>query len=72
MTSGAVSGMIGAYLVLYPASRVLMLTPVPLDLQEVPAPLIMAFYFVLHVAGGAAGWPMLAPGFSPARHCVWL
>ena len=67
MTSGAVSGILGAYLVLYPASRVLMLTPVPLDLHEVPAPIIMAFYFVLHVAGGAAWLADAAAGFLDRR-----
>ena len=35
--SGAIAGVMGAYLVLYPRSRVLMLFPFPLFLFELPA-----------------------------------
>jgi membrane associated rhomboid family serine protease len=73
ITSGAVSGILGAYLVLYPRSKVLMLSPVPLDLYEVPAPFIMALYFVLHIAGGAA-WlaDAAAGGLTGAALCAAL
>lgn len=52
ITSGAVAGILGAYVVLYPASRVLMLVPLPLDLYEVPSAVIVVLYFVLHLTSG--------------------
>ena len=73
ITSGAVAGILGAYLVLYPASRVLMLMPVPLDLLEVPAPFIIGLYFLLHIAGGMAGLAHAFAGFAAgAALCLVL
>jgi membrane associated rhomboid family serine protease len=54
ITSGAIAGILGAYMVLYPASRVLMLSPLPLDLYEVPAAFIVVLYFILHLVSGMA------------------
>jgi membrane associated rhomboid family serine protease len=73
LTSGSVAGILGAYVVLYPASRVLMLMPLPLELHEVPAPFIMALYFLLHVAGGVAWLADAAAGFvTGAAVCLAL
>jgi membrane associated rhomboid family serine protease len=46
--AGAVGGIVGAHLVLFPASRVLMLTPVwrGLDLVEVPAGIVVLFWVI--------------------------
>lgn len=52
ITSGAVSGVLGAYLTLYPRSRVLVLVPFPLQLHEVPALFALTATLVLHLAGG--------------------
>jgi len=49
----AVAGVVGAYFVLFPHSRVLVLLPlvVKIDVIELPAPLIAAFWAVLQIAG---------------------
>ncbi|HXG89976.1 MAG TPA: rhomboid family intramembrane serine protease [Vicinamibacterales bacterium] len=52
--SGAIGGVIGAYLVLYPRSRVLMFVPLPLSLVEVPAVAFVGMWFVLQFAITAA------------------
>ncbi len=59
--SGAIAGVMGAYLVLYPHSRVLTLFPFPLMLFEVPAVVLLGLWFVgqflsgLGSDAGAAG-----------------
>jgi membrane associated rhomboid family serine protease len=63
--SGAIAGVLGAYLVLYPRARVLSLVPILFifTLIEIPAPIFLLFWFasqlfsgVLSLSGvGAAG-----------------
>lgn len=55
--SGAVAGVLGAYLVHFPRARVLALVPLGLFLQliEVPAVLFLVLWFVLQLASGVAG-----------------
>ena len=50
--SGAIAGVMGAYLVLYPRSRVLMLLPFPFLLFEVPAAVFLAIWFVVQFVSG--------------------
>ena len=50
--SGAIAGVMGAYLVLYPKSRVLMLFPFPFFLFEVPAGVFLAIWFVVQFVSG--------------------
>ena len=50
--SGAIAGVMGAYLVLYPKSRVLMLLPFPFLLFEVPAAAFLALWFVVQFVSG--------------------
>jgi len=45
--SAAIAGVIGAYFVLLPRSKVLMLVPVPIALVEVPAAFFLAMFGVL-------------------------
>jgi membrane associated rhomboid family serine protease len=54
--SGAVSGVLGAYLVLYPRAHVLTALPLLffLFVTEIPALLLLAFYFGLQVVLGSA------------------
>lgn len=55
--SGAISGVLGAYLVLYPYGRVLTLIPLPFFLTrliELPAIVLLGFWFVLQFFGGLA------------------
>ncbi len=76
--SGAVAGVMGAYFVLYPKSRVLTLFPFPLMLIEIPAVYLLGLWFVLQfvsglgslappaegqLAGGVAFWAHIA-GFA--------
>ncbi len=67
--SGAIAGVLGAYLVLFPGARVVTLVPVFFFLQimELPAFLILGYWFVLQIlavsvaglgpsSGGTAWW----------------
>ncbi|MCB9831376.1 MAG: rhomboid family intramembrane serine protease [Planctomycetes bacterium] len=52
--SGAISGVLGAYLVLYPKARVLALVPIPplfLTTLYLPAGIFLAIWFVLQISG---------------------
>ncbi len=71
--SGAISGVLGAYLLLYPRARVLTLIPLGLYLStvEIPAMFVLGFWFVLQFfsalispsgAGGVA-WYAHVGGF---------
>jgi membrane associated rhomboid family serine protease len=59
--SGAVAGVLGAYLALYPYSRVLVLLylVVRTDVFEVPAPVFLSAWFILQAASETLG---LTPG----------
>lgn len=50
--SGAVSGVMGGYIVLYPSSRILTLLPFPLMLFEVPAGVLLGLWFLLQFVSG--------------------
>lgn len=54
--SGAIAGVLGGYLVLFPRARVLTLVPLIIfyRLMEVPAVLVLGFWFVLQLLNGAA------------------
>jgi len=65
--SGAISGVMGAYLILYPRARVLTLIPIFLFFQfvEIPAFLFLGYWFLLQLfsagltrgdVGGVAWW----------------
>ena len=71
--SGAISGVLGAYLVLYPRARVLTLVAFGLYIRtvEVPAMFVLGFWFVLQFlnallssgAGGGVAWFAHIGGF---------
>jgi membrane associated rhomboid family serine protease len=52
--SGAIAGVMGAYFVLFPRSRVLVLVPIIIffDIIEVPAVFFLGFWFVMQIFGG--------------------
>ena len=50
--SGAVAGVMGGYLVLYPRSRVLTLLPFPFLITEVPAVFFLGLWFLLQFLSG--------------------
>ena len=56
--SGAIAGVMGAYLVLYPHSRILMLFPFPPILFEVPALFFLALWFLVQFLNGINQLPV--------------
>jgi len=52
--SGAIAGVMGAYIVLYPRSRILTLVPVFIFIQifEIPAVYFLGFWFVIQLFSG--------------------
>ena len=56
--SGAIAGVMGAYLVLYPHSRVLMLFPFPVFLFELPAIVFLGGWFFLQFLNGIGQLPV--------------
>ena len=56
--SGAIAGVMGAYLVLYPRSRVLMLFPFPVFLFELPALVFLGIWFVVQFLNGVNQLPI--------------
>ncbi len=84
--SGAIAGVMGAYFVLYPRSRILTLIPliVFFDIVEVPAILFLGFWFLLQflsgvgtlgradaTSGGIAFWAHIA-GFVSGAGLIFL
>jgi membrane associated rhomboid family serine protease len=83
--SGAIAGVMGAYFVLYPRSRVLTLFPFPLMLFELPAIYLLGLWFVMQfvnglgsiavaqsdLAGGVAFWAHIA-GFAVGAVLVFV
>jgi membrane associated rhomboid family serine protease len=55
--SGAIAGVMGAYFVLYPRSRVLALIPliVVWEIIEIPAVVLLGFWLLLQLFGAGAG-----------------
>ena len=54
--SGAIAGVLGAYLVSYPSARVLTLVPIFVFMQfiEIPALIVLGFWFIMQFFYGAA------------------
>jgi membrane associated rhomboid family serine protease len=53
--SGAIAGVIGAYFVLYPNSRVLTLIPlIHIDVIEIPALFLLTFWFLMQLVSAGA------------------
>jgi membrane associated rhomboid family serine protease len=59
--SGAAAGVMGAYFVLYPTSKVLMLVPWPMSLIEVPAVMLLGVWVSLHLLNDAGALTMMSP-----------
>jgi membrane associated rhomboid family serine protease len=69
--SGAISGVLGAYLVLFPRARVYTLVPfvfVFLGVVEIPALVYLGFWFAMQVVNGTVG---LAIGGAGAGGVAW-
>jgi membrane associated rhomboid family serine protease len=72
--SGAIAGVMGAYFVLYPRSRVLTLVPLIIfwDIIELPAILLLGFWFLMQLfsAGTIAATSSTGGGVAFAAHVV--
>jgi rhomboid family protein len=68
--SGAIAGVLGAYLVSYPGARVLTLLPIFVFWQiiEIPAIIVLGLWFLLQFAYGAAS---LAASTASAGGVAW-
>ena len=62
--SGAIAGVMGAYFVLYPQSRVLTLFPLPVELFEVPAAFFLATFVIVRLPGGLASLGEVGAGLA--------
>jgi membrane associated rhomboid family serine protease len=60
--SGAIAGVMGAYLVLFPRSRILVLVPIIIffDIIEIPAVFYLGFWFLVQILGGVGS--LAGPG----------
>ena len=69
--SGAIAGVMGAYLVLYPHSRVLMLFPFPPILFELPAVFFLGFWFFMQFLNGIGTLPIFQSGEMTGGVAFW-
>ncbi len=69
--SGAIAGVMGAYFVLYPRSRVLTLLPFPLMLFELPAVYLLGLWFVMQFVNGLGTLSMAAEGDLAGGVAFW-
>ena len=69
--SGAIAGVMGAYFVLYPRSRVLTLFPFPLMLFELPAVYLLGLWFVMQFVNGLGSLSMAAEGELAGGVAFW-
>jgi membrane associated rhomboid family serine protease len=68
--SGAIAGVLGGYILLYPRARVLAIIPIFIFIRMmyVPAVLFLAFWFVLQLFNGAATLGSDGPGVAYWAH----
>lgn len=69
--SGAIAGVMGAYLVLYPHSRVLMLLPVPLLVYELPAVYFLVLWFAVQFLNGVGALATIGAGDLSGGVAFW-
>ena len=69
--SGAIAGVMGAYLVLYPHSRVLMLFPFPPILFELPALFFLVMWFVMQLLSGLGALATIGAGDLSGGVAFW-
>ena len=73
--SGAIAGVMGAYLILFPRSRIVMLFPFPPIVFELPAVLFLGMWFAIQFLNGVGTLPVfgasgLAGGVAFWAHVV--
>lgn len=69
--SGAIAGVLGAYLLLYPGASVLTLIPILffVEIARVPAYLVIGFWFVLQLGSGLAA---IGTGAAAVGGVAWF
>lgn len=68
--SGAVSGVLGAYLILFPGAKILTLLPIGIFIQivKVPALVVLGFWFVMQFFNGFLSSPQAGGGVAWFAH----
>lgn len=68
--SGAVSGVLGAYLLLFPRARILVIVPIGIFLQafQLPAGLVLGFWFVIQLISSGLSRPGEGGGVAFFAH----
>ncbi len=68
--SGAISGVLGGYLLVFPHARILTLVPIIFFVQivEIPALIVLGFWFVIQVFGGLEALGMQVGGVAWFAH----
>ena len=68
--SGAISGILGAYILLYPRARVLVLIPLGFfaRIMYIPAGFVLGFYFVIQLFQGTFSWGQGGGGVAWFAH----
>ena len=69
--SGAIAGVMGAYIVLYPHSRILMLFPFPFFLYELPALFFLGFWFLMQFLSGVGALREIGAGDMSGGVAFW-
>ena len=69
--SGAIAGVMGAYLVLYPHSRVLMLFPFPVFIFELPAVVFLVIWFLVQFLNGINQLPVFEKNAISGGVAFW-
>jgi membrane associated rhomboid family serine protease len=70
--SGAIAGVMGAYFVLYPHSRIVTLLPfIVIQLIEVPAVMFLGFWFLMQLMNGAGSILSTAQGAPAGGIAFW-
>lgn len=69
--SGAIAGVMGAYLILYPRSRVLMLFPFPPIVFELPAVFFLVMWFAAQFLNGLGTLPMFGAADISGGIAFW-
>lgn len=73
-SGSAVAGVAGAYLALFPTSRMLVVIPLPFfwNVVEVPALLVIGLWLILQIFSGLSYPPVLPPQLALWPHLVGL
>jgi membrane associated rhomboid family serine protease len=64
LSSGEVAGVLAAYFVLFPQSRVLMFLPLPVELVEAPALFFLSTFVIVHLPFGIAALAEVLAGLT--------